>query len=544
MITSDKMTEIMQRPIYRLSGYAYKKGKTPSADDVSGVNCDFILAESDFCDSGNSIRCDGGDAFPWGNAVAKTCTLSIKSSVMVKAADFAGGYVMLTIKAYPLSGESWTVTGDRWFVSAVAEKDGKISLECVDAISKLDKAYTYSADAFTLGTSTYLDLLNHALVQCGLPSAVASTVPDSSGYVPLSNRLLASKLEDESLQRLANSSRTCRQICEYVAFAVLGNVTASGGGYVNVNSLLYADTGLSLRGHELTKWHDIDVSAEDINLSGIEYIRQTDAKGNKIEPVTYRSGDFSYDYALSVVDNPLIIGSADEISAVLQLFKDLIDDVPIRNFEGKHIAYPLVEYGDFAKIRHLGGNFETLVTGYDWDITGTATIMSAVKGSAENGSTYSSGSSSSSSVVTNQDALNSITSEKVSSWDAAAGTAYVTVKSTENGWECREWSNGDAECWYNYDINALSCTTAVGGWYRTAEIKPPAYPFAFAGDPSVNMFFETGSGTGALIWPAGTLAEIDVKIQPHQVYLIRMTSSPGISGKLHIMAHGRKAGAN
>ena len=119
-------------------------------------------------------------------------------------------------------------------------------------------------------------------------------------------------------------------------------------------------------------------------------------------------------------------------------------------------------------------------------------------------------------------------------------TGYVVEQGTSNGWNYRKWNNGCAECWATMEISGEACTTAVSSWYRTAELKFNPYPFTFTETPNVNMFFETGSGTGGLVWTAGTASDVTSNtVQPHQFYIIRMASSTSISGNVHIQVKGK-----
>lgn len=119
------------------------------------------------------------------------------------------------------------------------------------------------------------------------------------------------------------------------------------------------------------------------------------------------------------------------------------------------------------------------------------------------------------------------------------GVDTIESQGTTGIWTWRKWASGIAECWCSKAISNLPCSTAVGGWYRTAEIKHSEYPFAFTETPSVNMFFETASGSGALVWTAGTASDVVDTHQPHQFYLIRMSSSAAISGKVHTFVRGK-----
>ena len=116
----------------------------------------------------------------------------------------------------------------------------------------------------------------------------------------------------------------------------------------------------------------------------------------------------------------------------------------------------------------------------------------------------------------------------------------IAEEGDANNWHYVKRSNGYAECWATMEISGKACNTAVGSWYRTAELKFNPYPFTFAKPPNVNMFFETGSGTGGLVWTAGTASDVTSNtVQPHQFYIIRMASSNAISGLVHVQVKGK-----
>ena len=122
----------------------------------------------------------------------------------------------------------------------------------------------------------------------------------------------------------------------------------------------------------------------------------------------------------------------------------------------------------------------------------------------------------------------------------SSNSGDIAEEGDANNWHYVKRSNGYAECWATMEISGKACNTAVGSWYRTAELKFNPYPFTFTETPNVNMFFETGSGTGGLVWAAGTASDVTSNtVQPHQFYIIRMASSTSISGNVHIQVKGK-----
>lgn len=124
-----------------------------------------------------------------------------------------------------------------------------------------------------------------------------------------------------------------------------------------------------------------------------------------------------------------------------------------------------------------------------------------------------------------------------------AMTDYITELGSTTNWTYRKWSSGWVECWCTLSISGYSCNTAVGSWYRTSILTPPPYPFTFNYAPYLQMFFETDTGTGGFVWPAGMNSDDSPIVRPHKFYIIRMASLNSISGKVHFYASGHIAGS-
>lgn len=120
---------------------------------------------------------------------------------------------------------------------------------------------------------------------------------------------------------------------------------------------------------------------------------------------------------------------------------------------------------------------------------------------------------------------------------------YVVEWVSDSYWTGRKWNSGWVECWRTLSISGYACNTAVGSWYRTAILTPAPYPVAFDHEPYLQMFFETDTGTGGFVWPAGTDSDDNPRERPHKFYIIRMTSSNSISGKIHFYASGWMSGS-
>lgn len=113
------------------------------------------------------------------------------------------------------------------------------------------------------------------------------------------------------------------------------------------------------------------------------------------------------------------------------------------------------------------------------------------------------------------------------------------VGTTQSSWGYRKWNSGRAECWLRYPVNGIACNTAVGSWYRTADLSFPNYPFSFLYHPNTQRYFETTSGTGGLVWTTGTSNTSAPTTRPTNAYVIRMTSATSLTGWINIYAVGR-----
>jgi hypothetical protein len=123
-----------------------------------------------------------------------------------------------------------------------------------------------------------------------------------------------------------------------------------------------------------------------------------------------------------------------------------------------------------------------------------------------------------------------------SGWSAWIKTPVIVDEGTSGIWTYRKWSNGKAEVFGKIPISALAVSTALGGWYRSAVISGSSYkyPLTFASIPVVNTDYATSNGTGGMMW----LTTQGTTTAPPDFYIIRPTSSAGVTGSVNVRVEG------
>ena len=102
-------------------------------------------------------------------------------------------------------------------------------------------------------------------------------------------------------------------------------------------------------------------------------------------------------------------------------------------------------------------------------------------------------------------------------------------------WHVTSWTDRRVELTGSYDISNMACTTAFGGWYRTAVFTPGYFPVEFEEPPTVTANYES-DGYGALLWATTTATTYG----PPSYYLIRPTSTTIASGKVTLHVVGKQ----
>ena len=109
---------------------------------------------------------------------------------------------------------------------------------------------------------------------------------------------------------------------------------------------------------------------------------------------------------------------------------------------------------------------------------------------------------------------------------------YVIEQGTQGTWFYRKWYSGRAELYGYQNISNMACNTALGSMYRTVVVAAPSFPFTVYSPKTVTSY--ESDGYGAFIWHT-TLTTND---NPPSYYLVRPTSSSGITGKVNFHIQG------
>lgn len=123
-----------------------------------------------------------------------------------------------------------------------------------------------------------------------------------------------------------------------------------------------------------------------------------------------------------------------------------------------------------------------------------------------------------------------------SGWTEWVKTPIIVEEGTSGIWTYRKWSNGKAEVFGKIPISALAVSTALGSWYRSAVVSGSSYkyPLTFASIPVVNTDYVTSNGTGGMMW----LTTQGTTTAPPDFYIIRPTSSSGVTGSVNVRVEG------
>lgn len=122
------------------------------------------------------------------------------------------------------------------------------------------------------------------------------------------------------------------------------------------------------------------------------------------------------------------------------------------------------------------------------------------------------------------------------SWSEWVKIPVIVEEGTSGIWTYRKWSNGKAEAFGKIPISSLAVTSALGGWYRSAVVSGSSYsyPFTFSGIPNLNSDYLTSNGTGGMVW----LTNQGSTSYPPDFYIIRPTSSSGVTGSVNLQVEG------
>ena len=367
---------VATRPVYRLFGRVYKAGNNTWQDGNAATNePDFELSDGDFALNQNTISVESGGSVPFGNAVCRTATLTLVEATKYESADFVGACIYVYVKAYAdnTSGSTFIPFGTDFFVTEVVHESGVIKITAQDAMCKADKEYIQPyTDTRRLSIKQIFDDVIAQIYGVSAITAGLDTFLNSGLYV-----------------RAKPRGYTCRQMLNFIAQIACGNVVVTGEqitGDGKVFPKFAVRTPSTVQPYNtLDKWISLEDYSEEVSITGLRNVARLDFKGNEIDPPKeYKSSGYTDTYPVTL-ENPLFAGS--EISLLAHMY-ETVYSWTFHKFKGKHIGYPLAEYGDYAVVTHRGGTFNTFLTNITWNISGATEFECNIDTAAENAADY------------------------------------------------------------------------------------------------------------------------------------------------------------
>ena len=365
----DQKNGVATRPIYHYGGYVYKHFKPGDAETYPEP--DIFLDDNDFMIDGNRIETNSDGGLPIGRAISKVAQLSLTSkSWKYKPSDFVGATILLVVHYYDNAGEYRAVLNEPFIVSAVTVNYEAIQITAQDVLSMLDRPYKSSFDRNLL---VYLSDIYEDVIKQTFPKLYAIPGVIQNDYQILNGTLST---------RAGIEGYTCRQVLEFIAQIACGNVYAASidKGYVEIRTLSTAQPFNSLN-----QWMEIEDNAETITVTGLRTMQTKDDFGHDVDPpIEIKSTPFSDEYPVTI-NNPLIAGRE---GLYFSHMLPTLSALHFHKFKGKHISYPLAEYGDYAVVTHRGGTFNTFLTNITWNISGATEFECNIATAAENAADY------------------------------------------------------------------------------------------------------------------------------------------------------------
>ena len=367
---------VATRPVYRLFGRVYKAGNNTWQDGNAATNePDFEISGGDFALNQNTISVESGGSVPFGNAVCRTATLTLVEATKYESADFVGACIYLYVKAYAdnTSGYTFIPFSTYFFVTEVVHESGVIKITAQDAMCKADKEYIQPyTDTRPLSIKQIFDDVIAQIYGVSAITAGLDTFLNSGLYV-----------------RAKPRGYTCRQMLSFIAQIACGNVVVTGEqitGDGKVFPKFAVRTPSTAQPYNtLDKWISIEDYSEEVSITGLRNVARLDFKGNEIgPPKEYTSSGYTDTYPVTL-ENPLFAGS--EISMLAHMY-ETVYSWTFHKFKGKHIGYPLAEYGDYAVVTHRGGTFNTFLTNITWNISGATEFECNIDTALDNAADY------------------------------------------------------------------------------------------------------------------------------------------------------------
>lgn len=126
-------------------------------------------------------------------------------------------------------------------------------------------------------------------------------------------------------------------------------------------------------------------------------------------------------------------------------------------------------------------------------------------------------------------------------WSDWLEQPVVIDQGTSGIWTYKKYSDKTAECIGKIDVSSVDVTSALGNWYRGANLYEATtypYPVTFTEPPVVEMMFQTTNSSSGLLWTFSA-STANAKSYLPQCYLIRPVTGSGLIGYINVIAKGK-----
>lgn len=485
------------------------KGKLTLADgttkDLTGD--DFTSCEFEESTSANN-------AFSIGAAIEGSATIGLNNyDERFSEYDFEGAEIILWVGAEMSDGTTEWLRRGTYCVDQPDSYSGVITLDCLDYMCKLEKAYSEVETTFP---ATLATIAQDICDKCGI--VLATPIFTYSDYEVSENLMGADDTCLDVISYLAQISAHYAKVDPNGALHIewykvtesetedkldgqffddaspyASGDTADGGTFDDYSKGYKADGGsftVLSDTENLFRFSDLTVVTDDVTITGISVTAQPKTvDGVRTEGETILAGKEGY--VLSITGNPLIInGKANGIANRVGL---QLVGMTFRPFDGTHVADPCLQAGDKVRLTDRKQNtYDSYATSVALTVNGSMKVSCDAESASRNSanragattSTVKAARKAMAQELTSRDALIAQVSKQVAD---SSGLYSTQVKQSDGSYIYYMHDKpklADSKVIYKLTADAIAISTDGGDTYATS--------ISAAGDAVLQRIYAVG----------------------------------------------------